>query len=81
MEHTQYKCTCNHPGCMFCDGGLFHCTVCNGFEGTLTTECCGRKLTEEEEHRIYNEGNLDYKGGEWVGEPNYPRSAKSKGGV
>lgn len=73
-EHVQYICKCQREACQFCDGGLFACTVCGGFEGTLTTECCGRKLTEEEEDRIYNKANLDFKNGQWVNEPNYPRS-------
>ena len=51
---------------MFCDGGLFHCTVCNGFEGSLTTDCCGRKITPEEEDEIYKKGTLDFVNGEWV---------------
>jgi hypothetical protein len=59
---------------MFCDGGLGYCAVCGGFEGTLTTDCCGRKLTPNEEDRIYRKGNLDFKDGKWVDTPNYPRS-------
>ena len=51
---------------MFCDGGLFHCTICNGFEGSLTTDCCGRKITPEEEDKIYKKGTLDFVNGEWV---------------
>jgi len=73
-EHTKYECKCTKEFCQFCDGGLFACTVCGGFEGTLTTECCGRKLTKEEEDRIYNKADLDFKDGKWVNEPNYPRS-------
>lgn len=66
MKHTWYECKCHQPGCMFCDGGLGHCTVCNGFEGTLTTDCCGRKITPEEEDAIYKKGTLDFVNGEWV---------------
>ncbi len=59
---------------MFCAGGLALCTVCDGFEGTLTTECCGRKITDEEGYQIYKLGNLDFRNGQWVNEPNFPRS-------
>lgn len=72
-EHVYYECKGCERGCQFCDGGLGYCTVCGGFEGSLTTDCCGRKITEDEEHRIYNEGTLDFRGGQWVNEPNYPR--------
>jgi hypothetical protein len=65
-KHTYYECKCNKPYCQFCDGGLGLCTSCNGFEGTLTTECCGRRITEEEERLIYNERVLDYVGGKWL---------------
>jgi hypothetical protein len=65
-KHKFFECHCNKPYCMFCDGGLGYCTVCNGFEGTLTTECCGRKLTEIEEDKIYKEGTLDFKEGQWI---------------
>lgn len=75
-EHTWVECNCNTPGCMFCDGGLGACTVCGGFEGTLTTECCGRQLTSEEEDRIYKQGNLDFKNGQWVNNPNYEKFSK-----
>ncbi len=66
VGHSFYKCARqNCYPCQFCDGGLGWCTVCNGFEGTLTTECCGRKITPEEEHAIYKTGTLDFKAGEW----------------
>ncbi len=73
MDHVWHECTCNRPGCMFCDGGLGYCTVCKGFEGTLTTECCGREITPEEEHAIYKEGILDFVNGEWR-----PKSTKEQ---
>lgn len=67
MKHTWYECHEHHDHhCMFCDGGLGLCTVCNGFEGTLTTDCCGRRLTEDERHRIYELGTLDFRNGQWV---------------
>lgn len=66
--HTFYECGCWETGCPFCDGGLALCTVCKGVEGTLTTDCCGRPLTENEEKEIYDEGRLDFKDGHWVEE-------------
>jgi len=65
-EHTWHKCTCYEVTCPYCEGGLGFCTVCNGFEGTLTTECCGRRITKEEERKIYEEHSLDFKNGEWI---------------
>ncbi len=53
MEHTWYECNCYETGCQFCDGGLGACTVCGGFEGTLTKECCGYKLDGFVQDAIY----------------------------
>jgi hypothetical protein len=64
MKHSYYKCQCNRVGCQFCDGGLVACTICDGAEGTLTKECCGRLLTKEEENNIYDR-RLDYENGHW----------------
>ena len=44
---------------------LAFCTTCKGGEGDLTTECCGRPITEEESHQIYNLGTLDFIDGKW----------------
>lgn len=49
---------------------LSDCIVCGGFEGTITTDCCGRRLTPEEEDRIYNKSDLDFRDGQWVDLPN-----------
>lgn len=32
----------------------------------ISTHCCGRPITAEEEHRIYKEETLDYIDGKWV---------------
>ena len=66
-EHTWavHK-DCGNWSCPICVGGLGFCIVCGGAEGTLTTECCGRKITKEEEDRIYKQGNLDFRDGKWV---------------
>jgi hypothetical protein len=68
MKHTKYICKGGHdyPGCMFCDGGLFACTVCNGVEGSLATDCPGVKMTEDQSNAVYA-GTLDYREGRgWV---------------
>lgn len=67
MKHVYYVCEKTCGGCQFCHGGLGWCTTCNGFEGSLTTDCCGRKITPEEEDLIYKQGTLDYRDGQgWV---------------
>ena len=72
MKHKFYKCPPGehenedyYSGCLFCDGGLCHCTICNGFEGTLTTDCCGHHLNEHIREAIYS-GGLDFKNNEWT---------------
>jgi hypothetical protein len=75
-QHVYYECDCNRPGCQFCDGGLGYCTVCGGAEGSLTIECCGRKITKHEEDRIYYGGNLDFHDGDWWKTSNYGRSSQ-----
>jgi len=47
-------------------GELAFCTVCKAGEGELTTECCGRPMSEEERKRVYEIGNFDFVNGEWV---------------
>lgn len=53
---------------MFCDGGLFSCTRCGGFEGTLPSQCPGEKMTSEQETGVYA-GRLDFREGAWVNAP------------
>lgn len=67
MEHTEYVCTKDHdrPGCMFCDGGLFSCSVCGSFEGATTTHCPGQEMYREYGDRVYA-GQIDYRDGAWV---------------
>ncbi len=57
--------TCGNERCIICDGGLSVCIVCGGAEGTLTTECCGKRITSEEEDAIYKAETLDYKDKKW----------------
>ena len=47
-------------------GELAFCTVCKGGEGELTTECCGRPMTEEERKRVYEIGDLDFVNNKWM---------------
>jgi hypothetical protein len=61
MKHVRYECKCNKLYCQFCDGGLFACTACRGLEGTLTTDCPGRPLTEQQEAMIYDYRVWDYR--------------------
>lgn len=53
--HKWYVCDGKHDdrGCQFCDGGLGSCTVCGGFEGSLTTICPGVALTAEQLEAVY----------------------------
>lgn len=68
--HIAFKCStmCSRPGCKFCDGGLFECTRCHGFEGTLPSECPGEKLDAFQTDAVYA-GLLDFRGGQWVEAP------------
>jgi len=66
MDHVAFKCETDcGQGCMFCGGGLFCCTECIGFEGTLTSECPGEPIGETRADLIYA-GVLDFRGGRWV---------------
>lgn len=72
MDHIQFK----HEDpekcpewegryCMFCDGGIFQCSVCGGAEGSLPSECPGYLIPMDMQDAIYN-GALDYKDGKWI---------------
>ncbi len=50
--------------CHVCDGGLSVCRVCGGAEGTLTTECSGKRLPTGYDDLVYA-GRVDFVGGEW----------------
>ena len=56
-EHVWYKCKPDCSGCMFCEGGLGMCIVCNGFEGSLLTHCPGYRLNAETLEACYH-GNV-----------------------
>lgn len=72
MKHTWYSCASDaheddtyYHSCQFCDGGLSHCTICGGFEGTLTADCCGHKLDEHVLNAVYK-GGLNFKDDKWT---------------
>lgn len=64
-SHVKLNCKKGCRGCPLCDGGLVICKVCKGAEASLTTDCPGRPLSEEEELSIFNK-DLDFKAGKWV---------------
>ena len=63
MDHQYHVCDDEH--CNICNGGLAWCVICHGAEGSLTTECCGRALSEEEQHNIHMKQILNYRDGQW----------------
>ena len=54
-----------HTITMVHNGELAFCTTCKGGEGSLTTDCCGRPMTEQETEKVYKSGTLDFIDGEW----------------
>lgn len=62
--HVAIVCNGCERGCMFCEGGLFGCQICLGFEGAMPTECPGRHMTANESDRVYA-GDLDFVEGRW----------------
>jgi hypothetical protein len=70
VKHTEFICKGGHDyiSCQFCDGGLFACTVCDGAEGSLPTDCPGTKMTTEQSDAVYA-GDLDYREGRGWGTP------------
>ena len=65
MDHVAFKCETDCEGCIFCGGGLFHCTKCDGFECSLTSECPGEAIGETRAALICA-GVLDFRGLGWV---------------
>jgi len=66
-SHIFYKCPqpCEKTYCQYCEGGLALCTVCNCGEGTLPTECPGKKVGEGVQESIFRR-EIDFKNGQWV---------------
>jgi hypothetical protein len=52
------------------DDGLQHCMVCNGGEGSLPTNCPGRRMTAAEGQQVF-EGALDFRGSGWFSASNF----------
>ena len=66
MKHKLYE--CKDPeclGCCYCRGGLASCTVCNGAESSLPSECPGKPMTSEQLDMV-SERRLDYIQGHWL---------------
>lgn len=56
--------------CNICSGRISICMTCYGVfidndSSSLTTECCGKKLTKEQHEAIVAK-EIDYIGGRWV---------------
>ena len=66
MKHILHKCNDEH--CFCCNGGLSSCTVCEGAEAAMPTDCPGRLLTVIEMLGIQN-GTLDFIAGSWIIKP------------
>lgn len=64
--HIAVVCKGEHdrPGCQFCDGGLFACSVCGSAEGATTTHCPGGRMAADQIDAVYA-GTLDYRDGAW----------------
>jgi len=69
--HTAYECPtgCNQWGCIYCDGGLFSCTVCDAAEGELTTECPRKPVPNWLRKLVYNYKGVDFIDGAWSIKP------------
>lgn len=63
-SHLFWECDCGKTTCRICARKVKHCRVCNGSDGMLTTECCGRTLSENEEYEVYCD-KLDFINGKW----------------
>lgn len=79
--HKYYKCpgTCEY-GCQFCDGGLGFCEVCNGFEGTLPSECPGTPMKPWQSSGVWK-GVLDFHDGKWhygYAQKNWEKSVEAR---
>jgi len=63
-QYEKHEPSCEQH-CPICDGGLCHCVVCGGAEGTLTTECPGVRVSEAMHDSVYA-GRLDFRDGQWI---------------
>lgn len=75
---TSKDCECNeNPHCNICVGDLAYCKICNGSEGTIPTECPGRKMTSSEQEEIYA-GQLDFFNNAWWSKKDKSATSKYK---
>lgn len=67
MEHTRAThaadLDCGPYGCDICN--LFICSVCNGAEGSLTTDCPCYQVPQVMQELVYA-GAIDFVGDRWV---------------
>lgn len=64
--HKPVTCTrTDCPGCQFCAGGLYGCSVCGGLEGSMPSTCPGTTMTTTQLDEVYA-GRLDFRDGLWV---------------
>lgn len=68
---------CN--GCVVCQCGI--CAKCGLYEGALTTDCPLEQVSFDKSMEIYNSGQLDFRNGEWVKEPNPTNQSWIKAGL
>lgn len=66
VVHAAGECR-SDPSCMFCDGGLFACSVCDALEGKRTTDCPGAPYGDRDAD-VYA-GKVDYLDGRWIDAP------------
>lgn len=60
MRHQRLECTCRRSYCGYCEGNLFSCIICHGFEGSLPTDCPGERMSDEVQGNIYA-GRIDFR--------------------
>lgn len=63
--HNFYECAKDCTGCIYCNGGLAHCTICGGAEASLPTDCPGEKMSQQQQDNV-QAGNADFKNGVWI---------------
>lgn len=69
---------CGQPyGCILCN--LSVCAVCVAAEGTLPSECPGKKISDADQQLIYT-GTLDFVGGQWINRPYHEWETKVRAG-
>lgn len=56
--------------CQFCAGGLWACTECGGFEGSMPTQCPKVDMSSQQRDLVYT-GKADYRGGGWTQDVSY----------